>query len=60
MKEVFSSQVLLVATGVIVLLFILGSFGVIKSNISSLNSTNSTISGQLNTELDNATATPTP
>lgn len=60
MEQVFSKQVLLVATGVILLLFIVGSFVLTKDNVVSLDKTNSKISEQLNSELDNVTGTPTP
>jgi hypothetical protein len=57
MDQAYSKSVMLACAAVILLIFIVGTFSIVKNNINSLNEANAKTSAQLNQELGTATGT---
>ena len=57
MDQAYSKSVMLACAAVILLIFIVGTFSIVKNNINSLNEANAKTSAQLNQEMGTATGT---
>ena len=57
MDQAYSKSVMLACAAVILLIFIVGTFSIVKNNINSLNEANAKTSAQLNQELGTVTGT---